>query len=132
VTIQSMQPQIVPVLVVVLPWVVVGILTLTMVQRRYMDVGIGKRFATLQLGGLVAILWAATLVFDHFSARDVLLLPVCALLMLIAVVRRKSIFPYRLRCASCGMPLPLKRILFHDEPRCAGCERRLGPQEGEG
>jgi hypothetical protein len=52
---------------------------------------------------------------------DLFLVPVVGILAAVAAVRRKSIFPHRLRCASCGARLPIKRILYHDDARCASC-----------
>lgn len=105
----------------ILPWVVVAVLALNMSQRRFMDVGVAKRFATLQLGGLVTALWAAALVLERFALPDLFLVPVLVLLAIIAVARRQSIFPHRLRCTSCGALLPVQRILYHDDARCASC-----------
>jgi hypothetical protein len=109
------------ILIAVLPWMVVAMLTLNMSQRWFMHVGVGKRFATLQLAGLVAALWGAALFFGRFGVSDLFLVPVLGLLAAVAVVRRRSIFPHRLRCASCGARLPIKRILYHDDARCASC-----------
>jgi hypothetical protein len=110
----------------ILPWAVITVLAFNMTQRRFMAVGVGKRFATFQIGALLAALWAATLVLEHFRLPDLLLVPVIALLAVIAVARRRSIFPHRLKCAACGAPLPLARILYHDEPRCASCADSSG------
>ena len=110
----------------ILPWAVIAILAFNMTQRRFMAVGVAKRIATFQIGGLVAALWAATLVLEHFRLPDLLLVPVIVLLAVIAVARRRSIVPHRFRCAACGAPLPLARILYHDERRCASCADSSG------
>ena len=118
-----------PALAGILPWAVIAVLGFNMSQRRFMDVGAAKRFATLQLGGLVAAFWAATLVLEHFALPDLLLLPVLALLLTIGVARRRSIFPHRFRCASCGAPIELRRILYHDAPTCAACAQKTDDAE---
>jgi hypothetical protein len=113
--------RIVLVMIRVLPWVVIAVLAFNMSQRAFMAVGVGKRFATLQMALLVAALWAATLLFPRLGIGDVFLIPVVALLVAVAVLRRRSIFPHRLRCSSCRVPLGIKRILYHDDTRCAAC-----------
>ena len=119
-------PLVASTLAEVLPWAVIAVLAFNMTQRRFMAAGVAKRFATFQIGGLLAALWAATLVLEHFGLPDLLLVPVVALLAVIAVARRRSIFPHRLRCAACGERLPLARILYHDERRCASCADSSG------
>lgn len=111
----------------ILPWVLIALLAFTMSQRRFMAVGVRKRFATLQLALLVGLFWAATIAFEHFAVSDLLLLPVLALLAVVAVSRRDSIFIHRARCRACGARLPLLRILYHDDHLCPTCEAAATP-----
>lgn len=111
----------------ILPWVLVVLLVFNMSQRRFMAVGVRKRFATLQLALLVGLFWAATIVFEHFAVSDLLLLPVLALLAVVAVSRRDSIFIHRTKCRACGAPLPFERILYHDDHLCPTCETAATP-----
>ena len=104
-----------------LPWVLIAVLAFNMSQRRSSGRGDGKRYATLWVAGLLGASWVATIVFKRFGVPDGALLGVAAVLALVAWMRRHAILVFRVRCAVCGKRLPLVRILYHDDPRCAGC-----------
>jgi 8-oxo-dGTP diphosphatase len=99
----------------------IAILVFNMTQRRTMNVGMRKRYASLWIAGLVAGLWGAAIMLKRFRAPDVLLLLAAAALVGVAVSQRRSIFVFRARCSTCGAPLALGRVLYHDDPRCPDC-----------
>ena len=100
---------------------VIVILVFNLIQRRFMDRGTGKRFASLYFGVLVLAFWGITFLFQRYRIPDgYLILPLAAAAALV-VFRRKDFLPFRLRCASCGKRLPLRTILFDDSNLCGSC-----------
>ena len=95
-------------------------------QRRFIAEGPRKRSATLLLTVLTIGVWVAAFGLRRFKIDDVFLFPVLAVAAIVTVAGRKSMFPFRARCARCHAPLPLKRILFVDSPACEVCQNREG------
>jgi hypothetical protein len=91
-------------------------------QRRYRDAGVRKRIATLSLTVLFIALWGAAWLFSTYGIGDVYLIPVAALLVGIAIWQRPIVLPYRLRCAKCGKPLAIQRMLSCDSNACESCD----------
>jgi hypothetical protein len=92
-------------------------------QRRFIEQGPRKRSASLQITLLFIGVWIAAYLLRRFRVDDVFLFPVLAAAAIAVVAGRRSMFPYRIRCARCRTPLPLKRILFVDSPGCEACEK---------
>jgi hypothetical protein len=100
-----------------------------LVQRRYAEVGERKRLASMLVAVLIIGLWAVSYFFLRFNVDDLYLIPVFLLAVALAVWQRKLFFPYRLSCATCRAPLPLKKILFFDSNACDACDP---PKSSEG
>ncbi len=98
-------------------------------QRRSREQGSRKRAATLSLTLVLLGVWVLVYLLARFSLDDLYLVPLAFFALVVLVWQRESIFPDRLRCARCGAPLPLSRILFHDSNTCETCE--LHRTEGE-
>jgi hypothetical protein len=100
---------------------VVIILVFNLIQRRFVDRGTRKRYASLYFGVLVLAFWGVTFLFQRYGIPDgYLILPLSAAAALIAI-RRKDFLPFRLRCASCGKRLSLRTVLFDDANLCDSC-----------
>jgi 8-oxo-dGTP diphosphatase len=97
---------------------VVAVFLFNLIQRRYMDRGLGKRFATLYIGLLLLIFWGVTFFLIRFSLSDLFLIPSVLILIFIGWYWRSRIFPFRLTCRKCGARLSLKSILTEDANMC--------------
>ena len=126
-----MEPHTVPalsrILASVLPYPLIALLAFNMVQRRFLAVGEGKRFATLYLAGLLVMLFGAAYTFAYFGVPDAFLTLPAAIICLVAWRFRARIWPFRLRCSECGAPLAARRILFYDDRRCETCAPQDNP-----
>jgi hypothetical protein len=104
-------------------YLLLAVLVLNMLQRRYQKTAQSKRLATLYISILILALMVGTVLIVTFDLPDVLFLPLLAVLILIGYRFRNKVFPFRLNCRSCGERLSGKRILFYDTNTCEKCER---------
>ena len=93
-------------------------------QRRFKEAGERKRIATLSLTVVVIGAWVAAWLFTRYGIDDTYLIAVAALAAAVVVWQRRLMLPYRLRCARCGKPLTITRVLNHDSNTCEACESR--------
>ncbi len=98
--------------------------------RKYAEVGKRKRMASLLAAVLLIVIWGVSYFFLQYGVEDLWLVPVFALAAALFFWQRKRFFPYRLRCASCGAPLPFAKILFFDSNACNACDPPK-PKEGD-
>jgi hypothetical protein len=93
-------------------------------QRRFKEAAVRKRIGTLSLTVVFIGGWLASYLFSKENIDDIYLIGVAALAVVVVVVLRRFILPYRLRCVKCGKPLPLGRVLNLDSNTCEACESR--------
>ena len=91
-------------------------------QRRHVELGWRKRDATLYFTLILLAVWGLTWLVSRFSLQDLYLIPIAFFAVALLVWQRKAIFPYRLRCASCGAPLSAFHVLFYDSNACEACK----------
>jgi uncharacterized membrane protein len=104
-------------------YLLLAVLVLNMVQRRYQKHAQQKRFATLYIAILILVLMVGTVIIVYFQLPDILFLPLLAALIFIGYRYRNKVFPFRLNCRSCGERLTGKRILFFDSNTCEKCDQ---------
>lgn len=104
-------------------YLLLAVLVLNMLQRRYQQHAQRKRFATLYIAILILVLMVGTVLIVYFELPDILFLPLLAVLALIGYRFRTKVFPFRLNCRRCGERLSGKRILFFDSNTCEKCEQ---------
>jgi len=109
-------------------FLLLGLLILFMIQKRYGDRGAGKRLATLYLSAAVLAVYVAVilLVIPNVVPRSAAIAAFFATATVattICVMKRKKVFPARLHCVRCGSRLPLERSLFLDSNFCEACEK---------
>jgi len=100
-----------------------------LIQRRYREEGRRKKDATLYLTFALLGVWVLVYLLARFSLEDLYLVPIAFFLLVVLVWQRAAVFPYRLRCARCGAPLSVSRILFYDSNTCETCEPLAGERE---
>ena len=105
------------------PWIVVAMLTLNLSQRRHLEHGERKRFATLYLSILVLVVFASSHLILLYGLPAATLGVVALLILAVAGVFREQVLPFRLWCTSCGAKLSPKRVLYYDSNRCRNCEQ---------
>jgi 8-oxo-dGTP diphosphatase len=103
-------------------YLLLAVLALNLFQRRYQKYSEKKRYATLYLAMLVLTWMVLIIVMAFFRLPDLLLVPFTAALVTVAILFRRRIFPFRLRCVQCRQPLSSKRLLFFDSNACERCD----------
>jgi len=109
-------------------FILIGLLLLFMIQRRYGDRGTGKRLATLYLSMAVMAIYGAAmfLLIPNVLPRPLavtVFIATVTVTLTICFVKRKVLFPARLHCVRCGTRLPFDRSLFLDSNLCEACEK---------
>ena len=91
-------------------------------QRRFKEAGVRKRIATLSLTVVIIAAWVAAWFFTRYGIGDSYLVLVAACAVGVVIWQRKRMLPYRARCARCGTPLSVQRILSYDSNLCDACQ----------
>jgi uncharacterized membrane protein len=104
-------------------YLLLAVLVLNMLQRRYQKHAQNKRLATLYIAILILVLMVGTVLIVYLDLPDIIFLPLLAALILVGYRFRKQVFPFRLNCRICGQRLSGKRILFYDSNTCEKCEQ---------
>ncbi|MBN1685136.1 MAG: hypothetical protein JW852_00700, partial [Spirochaetales bacterium] len=104
--------------------VLVVLLVFNLTQRRHLDHGEKKRVASLMLAGLALLNYAAAIVFTRFSIPPIYLVIPLLIAVFVGIRFRKTLFVFRLHCASCDAPLPVAVTLYHDDNLCLDCRER--------
>lgn len=96
-------------------------LLMTMYQRRFMDVGAGKRLVSLYQSLLLGVVYIAVSVIISQVKPDYLVYLVLLLGVITGVLLRAKLFPYQIVCNRCQSRYKLDQILFVDHPKCRNC-----------
>ena len=108
----------------VLPYVLIAVLILNLMQRRHVETGERKRFATLAVAGAILALYVSSLIVVRFDIGDLWLLAAAAIIAGVLYRYRSRILVFRRNCVSCGNAMSLPRLLTHDSNRCERCEEQ--------
>ena len=101
---------------------IVAVWVYHLLQRRHLEDGRQKSNATLYLTIVLLAVWALTWLLSKFSLPDLYLIPIAFFALVLLVWQRRAIFPYRLRCVRCGLPLSVSRVFLYDSNTCETCE----------
>jgi hypothetical protein len=112
-------------------WVFLAVLALNVIQRRGAGAGGKKRFSTLYLAILIFGLCVAAAAVIQFHLGDYVLVAYGAAAATVAVVFRRALFPYRLRCSSCGARLTFNEVIANEANRCNACIAALKPRDAD-
>ena len=117
--------------------ILVTILIFNLTQRRYLEHGEEKRFASLRAAGLVLLLALEYFLIDRFSLNTWLAIPAVLSVLYLAYRMRNRLLIFKLHCENCGRPLPVTRTLYYDDNHCEACAeshetlRRSGEQSSQ-
>lgn len=103
----------------------VAVLFFNLSQRKHLDHGENKRFASLYAAGPFFIIYVATLLVERYGLGTWFFIPAGIAAIFYVYRMRKKIFLFRLRCASCNTRLPVGRLLYYDNNLCETCEARV-------
>ncbi len=115
-----------------LPYVLIAVLAVNLVQRRHQEETLKKRTATLYFAILVFLLMVSSILIRRFELPDPVLIPVVLGIGLLAYLGREKLFLFRLHCRKCGRNLPLRRIIFFDSNLCEFYDHEEVPHEESG
>ncbi len=102
-------------------YVFLGLILLTVIQRKYKGAGEHKRFATLIISILVFIMYIGALGIKIKQLNQGwILLPFLIDLSLIYVLRSKILI-FKKTCQSCGKKLSITDIIYIDSNICSEC-----------
>ena len=99
----------------------VTILVFNMTQRRHLEHGEAKRFASLIAAGLVLLLALEFFLIDRFSLSPWLAIPAVVSVVYLAYRMRERLLIFKFHCTNCGRPLPVTRTLYYDDNHCTAC-----------
>jgi len=111
--------------------ILMALLVFNLTQRRHLEHGEQKRFASLGFSGIALLWYAAALVIIRFSLIEILFLVPAAVSALVTYRFRKSLFLFRLHCAGCGSLLRISATLYHDDNLCGECREPAEPAKSE-
>ena len=105
--------------------ILVAILVFNLTQRRHLEHGEGKRFASLRAAGLILVIVLEFFLIERFSLNPWLALPGILAVLYLAYRMRDRLLIFKLHCENCGRPLPIARTLYYDDNHCPACAESL-------
>ena len=112
--------------------VLVVVLTYNMTQRRHLEHGERKRFASLKFAGLILLFAVELYLIQWFALPSPLAYLAFAVVIIAAVLMRSGFTIYKVKCVNCTTPLSLTRVLYYDDSLCPACEESLSTLESAG
>lgn len=97
-------------------------LTMTLYQRRFNNVGGNKRLASLYQSVVIGALYCGLSVIIAKALSDYLVYLALIVAIVVTILFRKKLFPYKNRCQKCRNRLKIKQILFLDSEICQKCK----------
>jgi 8-oxo-dGTP diphosphatase len=102
-------------------WPLIVVLVPNLLFRKYGKAASRKRMASLYHAIAVFLITTTAGFIVARELTDKYLLAGTALVIVLMVVFRKRVFPYRLTCAGCSKRLDSKTIYFLDDNLCPAC-----------
>ncbi len=104
-------------------YIFLGLIILTVIQRKQGQAGAGKRLAVLITAILFFIMYIGALGIKMKNFNPVwLLLPLFVDISLIYVLRDKLLI-FKSKCRKCGKKLEISDILYIDSNKCSTCRK---------
>lgn len=109
-------------------WVICAILLVNLYQRRIAD-SEKKRFATIYIAVLAMVFDIFLVVIISRSWPTWTAVIGLAIVVVLGIIFRKRVWPFRLHCVSCGARLDTRHVIGHDDNLCPDCWAKAHPEE---
>lgn len=98
-------------------------LLMTMYQRKFNDTGGKKRILSLYQSLYIGVLYIALsgIIANGYSLNFVYI--ALFVTIIVGILLRKVLFPYKLKCEICQKKLNITQILFIDSKKCLNCQK---------
>ncbi len=106
----------------------VVLLLFNLTQRRHLEHGEKKRFATLGFAGTLLIIYVGTITAIRYALPGYALLVPLGVSVFLALRYRRSLLVFSIRCKQCKSPLSIKKIVYYDDNLCGSCLRETSAQ----
>ena len=110
-------------------YVFLGIVALTLFQRKYGKTVQKKRMAVLYVAIMVFALHISAVLIVQFERSDALLLLWAAAVAVLIYYKGDKVFPFKYKCVSCSSPMSFNEIFFDDSNMCESCRKKLKKAE---
>ncbi len=87
-----------------------------------------KMRAVLMITLASGVIWAVYYLISLGQLPEILAVIVPAGLLVLGIVFRRVVFPYKGRCVHCGKRLSITEFLFNDDHICHACYEKLHPE----
>lgn len=111
-------------------WVIFLVLIVNMSQRK-IENSDRKRQATIILAVLFLVFYTFAVLVNNYAWPSWTLIAVGLLLLVLAIVFRARVWPFRLHCKGCGKRMDYNHIIGHDDNLCQDCYDLAHPEEAE-
>jgi 8-oxo-dGTP diphosphatase len=108
--------------------VLIGILMFNLIQRRHLDHGEKKRYATLGMAGILLVIYVATITAIRYALPDYVLIGSLTVAVFLGLRYRRKLFVFSLKCKHCGSSMPIQRTLYYDDNLCGSCLRETSSE----
>ncbi len=106
-------------------YVFLGIIALTLFQRKYGKAVHKKCMAVLYIAILAFALHISAVLIVQFERSDALLLVWAAAAAVLFYYKGDKVFPFKYKCVSCSSPMSFNEIFFDDSNMCESCRNKL-------
>ncbi len=110
-------------------YVFLGVVALTLFQRKYGKNVVKKRMAILYIAIMVFTLHISAVLIVEFELSDSILLIWAAAVAVVFYYKRDKVFPFRYKCVSCSSRMSFNEIFFDDSNMCESCRDKLKKAE---
>ena len=108
--------------------VLIAVLVFNLTQRRHLEHGEKKRYATLGIAGILFIIYATTITAIRFGLADYVLIGSLTAAAYLSLRYRRKLFVFSLKCKHCGSSMPIGKTLYYDDNLCGSCLRETSSE----
>ncbi len=108
---------------------VMMLLIITNLSLRKYKEGQKKRFATILIALLILVVYLLLILIDTFSLPQYLEYGALLVGIVLAIVFRKNIWPFKRKCTKCGKKMSWDATLGRDDNLCDDCYYEAHPEE---
>jgi len=112
-------------------WPLIAVLVPNLMFRRFGQATAEKRKASLYQAIAVFLITTLAASVVKSELTDIYFYVGLVVILLVLIILRGKIFPYRLNCVSCEGSLDIKTIYFMDNNLCVDCRAKKDSDAGE-